>query len=34
MSINDIPPGHYAEVDITDTEAKLIKDTEEANGIK
>ena len=34
MSINAIPPGHYAEVDITETEAKLIKDTEESNGIK
>jgi biopolymer transport protein ExbD len=34
MSINAIPPGHYAEVDMTDTEAELIKLTEAANGIK
>ncbi len=34
MSINAIPPGHYAEVDMTDTEAQLIKMTEAANGIK
>ncbi|UEG50001.1 biopolymer transporter ExbD [Ferruginibacter lapsinanis] len=34
MSINAVPPGHYAEVDISDTEAQLIKLTEEANGIK
>ncbi len=34
MSINEIPPGHYAEVDITDTEVELIRLTEEANGIK
>ncbi len=34
MSICDVPPGHYAEVDITDTEALLIQKTEEANGIK
>jgi biopolymer transport protein ExbD len=34
MSINTIYPGHYAEVDITETEAKLIADTEAANGIK
>lgn len=34
MSINAVPPGHYAEVDITDTEAMLIQKTEEANGIK
>ncbi|MBP6432433.1 MAG: biopolymer transporter ExbD [Ferruginibacter sp.] len=34
MSICAVPPGHYAEVDITDTEAMLIKKTEEANGIK
>jgi biopolymer transport protein ExbD len=34
MTICDVPPGHYAEVDITDTEAMLIKKTEEANGIK
>lgn len=34
MSINAVPPGHYAEVDMTDTEAELIKLTEAANGIK
>ncbi len=34
MSINAVPAGHYAEVDITDTESELIKKTEEANGIK
>ncbi|MBK7882551.1 MAG: biopolymer transporter ExbD [Chitinophagaceae bacterium] len=34
MSINTVPPGHYAEVDISDTEAELIKQTESANGIK
>jgi len=34
MSINSIYPGHYAEVDISETEASLIAKTEEANGIK
>ena len=34
MSINQIPPGHYAEVEMSDTEAQLIKMTESANGIK
>jgi len=34
MSINEVPPGHYAEVDMSDTEAQLIKETETANGIK
>ena len=34
MSICNIPPGHYAEVDMSDTEAQLIKLTEQANGIK
>lgn len=34
MSINDIPPGHYAEVEMSDTESQLIKMTEAANGIK
>ena len=34
MSINAVPPGHYAEVDMSDTEAQLIKATETANGIK
>lgn len=34
MSINAVPPGHYAEVDMSDTESQLIKMTEAANGIK
>ncbi|MFM2359767.1 MAG: hypothetical protein RLY16_1760 [Bacteroidota bacterium] len=34
MAINDVPPGHYAEVDMSDTEAQLIKLTEQANGIQ
>ncbi len=34
MSISAVPPGHYAEVDISPTEKMLIKQTEEANGIK
>lgn len=34
MAINDVPPGHYAEVDMSDTEAQLISMTEQANGIK
>lgn len=34
MSICGVPPGHYAEVDITPEEQQLIKMTEEANGIK
>lgn len=34
MTISDVPPGHYAESNITETEQKLISDTEEANGIK
>lgn len=34
MSICLVPPGHYAEVDITPTEELLIRKTEEANGIK
>lgn len=34
MSINGIPAGHYAEVDINEVEQMLIKKTEEANGIK
>jgi biopolymer transport protein ExbD len=34
MSINAVPPGHYAEVDITETDRTLIRKTEEANGIK
>ncbi|MEI8052208.1 MAG: biopolymer transporter ExbD [Bacteroidota bacterium] len=34
MSICAVPPGHYAEVDMTSTEELLISKTEEANGIK
>ena len=34
MSICAVPPGHYAEVDMTETEQLLIQKTEEANGIK
>jgi biopolymer transport protein ExbD len=34
MAINKIPPGHYAEVDMSETEALLIQQTEVANGIK
>ena len=34
MSISAIPPGHYAEVDMADVEKMMIKQTEEANGIK
>ena len=34
MSICAVPPGHYAEVDMTPTEELLIKQTEDANGIK
>lgn len=34
MTISAVPPGHYAEVDITDTDRLLIRKTEEANGIK
>ena len=34
MSISAVPPGHYAEVDISPVERMLIKQTEEANGIK
>ncbi len=34
MTISAVPPGHYAEVDMTDTEYQLIKQTEQANGIK
>jgi biopolymer transport protein ExbD len=34
MQICAVPPGHYAEVDISDTEAMLIRQTEIANGIK
>ena len=34
MTICNVPPGHYAEVDMSDGEAKLINLTEQANGIK
>jgi hypothetical protein len=33
MSINEVPPGHYAEVDMSDTEAQLIKETETPTGL-
>ena len=34
MVISAVPPGHYAEVDMTPVEEMLIKQTEDANGIK
>ena len=34
MSICAVPPGHYAQVDITPAEALMIRETEAANGIK
>lgn len=34
MAINTVPPGHYAEVEMSPVEAELIKLTEDANGIK
>lgn len=34
MSISRVPPGHYAEVDISELERTLIKKTEEQAGIK
>jgi len=34
MVINGIYPGHYAEADLSEEEAALMKATEEANGIK
>ena len=34
MTISNVPPGHYAEVDMSEGEAKLISLTEQANGIK
>ncbi|MBL0181750.1 MAG: biopolymer transporter ExbD [Chitinophagaceae bacterium] len=34
MSISAVPPGHYAEVDMTPVEEMLISQTEQANGIK
>ncbi|MEO6488621.1 MAG: biopolymer transporter ExbD [Ferruginibacter sp.] len=32
MTISAVPPGHYAEVDMTPTEELMIKQTESANG--
>jgi biopolymer transport protein ExbD len=34
MTICAVPPGHYAEVDMNPVEEMLIKQTEDANGIK
>lgn len=34
MAISDIKPGHYAEVDIAPAEVLMIRETEQANGIK
>ena len=34
MTISAVPPGHYAEVDMVPLEEMLIKQTEDANGIK
>ena len=34
MTICNVPSGHYAEVDMSEGEAKLISLTEQANGIK
>ena len=34
MTISGIPPGHYAEDKMSETEKMLIQRTEEANGIK
>lgn len=34
MTICDVPPGHYAEVDMAPSEEEMIKQTENANGIK
>lgn len=34
MTISGVPPGHYAEVDMTPAEHELIKQTEAANGIQ
>ena len=34
MAINTVPPGHYAEVEMSETESELIQMTEKANGIK
>ncbi len=34
MAINSVPPGHYAEVEMSPAEEKLVEMTEQANGIK
>ena len=34
MAINAVPPGHYAEVDMSETQSQLIGLSESANGIK
>lgn len=34
MTISNVPPGHYAEVEMTDVEKMLIRTTEQANGIQ
>lgn len=34
MTISAVPPGHYAEVDMTPTEELMIQQTEQANGVK
>ncbi|MEO5945077.1 MAG: biopolymer transporter ExbD [Ferruginibacter sp.] len=34
MTICDVPPGHYAEVDMAPGEQKMIQQTEESNGIR
>ena len=34
MTISAVPPGHYAEVEMVPLEQMLIKQTEDANGIK
>ncbi|MEO6355413.1 MAG: biopolymer transporter ExbD, partial [Ferruginibacter sp.] len=34
MTINTVPPGHYAEVDMAPSEEQLVTMTEQANGIK
>ncbi len=34
MSINQVPPGHYAEVEMSPVESNLVQQTEVANGIK
>jgi biopolymer transport protein ExbD len=34
MTINTVPPGHYAEVDMAPSEEQLVTATEQANGIK